>query len=546
MSDRSSGRPNPETPAGKTDQQQDELFDKDFLTESDRDFLAELDRVLAADMPPLAEPPSPPPAPGLTRTAPIPAELDSQPEYQAPPARQELPPLNLGEDDAIDELDIHLAPPQELDWDAPPKEDWNLDAPQDHAGPISEPPEDGGHKSIWDDADDTVLVSISPAATALAASVPLGEDSARPLPPPPDDDRADEDPGETPSASLESVAMPAVPAPVQAAASTPSASQRLGLVGVGLAALVSLGLGGGSLFSLNGLEQRIAGIDATLAARPVANPAPSPAPAPQDNSGELARRVDRLDQEVARLDGQLPALNQSTLDAKAAATNAQTGLEQRLAAQEQGSREELKKLSSQIGQLSAQLDATQGQLKTAQERLEAASRQLAQTEADIKAKVTAQKAPPKPAPVSNKAVPEPNSVAEPPKPDPPKTIASQEGTPIPVAAAEPASVPVTEPTGAPAASSAAEQITGEQPGAEPRKPGWSLHLASFPGADSAQKETARLEAYGIKSEIRSVSKGKKSWYRVSVRGFDDYQSAKSYKEQLGRIPGVNSAWISRD
>lgn len=144
MSDRSSGRPNPETPAGKTDQQQDELFDKDFLTESDRDFLAELDRVLAADMPPLAEPPSPPPAPGLTRTAPIPAELDSQPEYQAPPARQELPPLNLGEDDAIDELDIHLAPPQELDWDAPPKEDWNLDAPQDHAGPISEPPEDGG------------------------------------------------------------------------------------------------------------------------------------------------------------------------------------------------------------------------------------------------------------------------------------------------------------------------------------------------------------------------------------------------------------------
>lgn len=285
------------------------------------------------------------------------------------------------------------------------------------------------------------------------------------------------------------------------------------------------------------MEQRIAGIDATLAARPVREPSAQPGASPPRQFRRIGAAGGPAGSRSGALGRTVAGAQSVTLDVKAAATNAQTGLEQRLAAQEQGSREELKKLSSQIGQLSAQLDATQGQLKTAQERLEAASRQLAQTEADIKAKVTAQKAPPKPAPVSNKAVPEPNSVAEPPKAEPPKTIASQEGTPIPVAAAEPASVPGTEPTGAPATSSAAEQITGEQPGAEPRKPGWSLHLASFPGADSAQKEAARLEAYGIKSEIRSVSKGKKSWYWSSVRGFDDYQSAKSYKEQLGRIPG---------
>lgn len=72
-----------------------------------------------------------------------------------------------------------------------------------------------------------------------------------------------------------------------------------------------------------------------------------------------------------------------------------------------------------------------------------------------------------------------------------------------------------------------------------------VNLMSFRQQAKALSERERLLAEGIAVELISVSSHGKTWHRLSVDGFESFDAAKGYVERVRNHPGLSTAWIGR-
>jgi|GEM_PF-3229520 len=77
-------------------------------------------------------------------------------------------------------------------------------------------------------------------------------------------------------------------------------------------------------------------------------------------------------------------------------------------------------------------------------------------------------------------------------------------------------------------------------------PNWAVNLASLSDRETADRELERFVAAGIKATQQRVQTNGRTWYRLRVSGFNSYQEAKAYAEEVQRSPLVSSTWVAKD
>ena len=111
----------------------------------------------------------------------------------------------------------------------------------------------------------------------------------------------------------------------------------------------------------------------------------------------------------------------------------------------------------------------------------------------------------------------------------------QQGDTVTPGDATPAPAPLANRTQAVTVQQGAEGVVTE-------KGKWQVILFSLSLEVTADAEMQRLRTLGIPAESIPYERGDKRWYRLVVRGFADYEGARSYALEIERKFNVKGAW----
>ena len=75
---------------------------------------------------------------------------------------------------------------------------------------------------------------------------------------------------------------------------------------------------------------------------------------------------------------------------------------------------------------------------------------------------------------------------------------------------------------------------------------WVVNLASLTSEWQADNEVKRLRSKGIEAVKQRTEKDGKTWYRLRVIGFANYDEAKAYARKLQEQSGIKNAWVGRE
>ncbi len=494
----------------------DELFDRNYLSDSDSEFLAELDRVLTSESDETCIPSQPPESgqdeeiaidtedtvealgmvdgdePGFDlaeeeNPPDLPSPSPDGPEQSQAPVTEDLVEVNepVVMDEPVDELktteslaiDNELATDIDTDLSAGADElDWNY---------------------IPGESEET--------ATPPSFEQTYSEEMQQAEAPPPMDDEFPANNGRENDEEPETPAAPIAPEPEPMATikETPDSGEHRGAAPIhdkpapggdggamwsgasALLGLLGLAAGGSGLWMANDMGSRLAHLESspTTHTTPLASVArqadPTPMPAADDT------RLSDLEQTAQRLDNDLAAMAA-----------------------------ELKNvLDDRDQRMSEMLDDVQSGLNSLQQQFQGISANIATLDHP------------------RQQVPEPPA-------SPPAATVKAAGTETTQQGAR-----MVEKQTHAAAKTAPKPEAKSKP---TTGHGWSVNLQSFQHASKAEAARKCLNADGIPAEVSETSSKGKTWYRVKVSGFAAFDQAKAYAEGIRSKPGLSSAWIGRD
>jgi hypothetical protein len=111
-----------------------------------------------------------------------------------------------------------------------------------------------------------------------------------------------------------------------------------------------------------------------------------------------------------------------------------------------------------------------------------------------------------------------------------------------------------QPSQPPTVATATPIATPEPTDSTPAKPAvkvsankgrYVVNLMSFQQKAKAEGEMKRLLAEDIPVELITINSRGKTWHRLAVRGFQSFDDAKAYVESVRNHPGLGTAWIGR-
>jgi len=520
MSDR-----NPPLP--QTNQPNDELFDRDLLTNSDTEFLAELDRVLAAE----SQPGGPVRIESRTGHGARDAIIlsDITPEGSDPELTDDVSHrAESQEPNALDRAwqDLTDHPPEAATaapplFDPPAEQATAERRPSEDSSPLLElgPELEEGPPTTGPDAPErrafTVELPTQVASTAAPADPPVTAQSR-------------------PAAK--------VPAPTPPTANVSGVWSRAAL----LLALVGLVTGGVGLWQAGVLNERIAHLetpDHSIALSATAPTEASGAP----HLEVLQQKIDRLGSGLERLRADLPGglarlqTQQGPEMAAIRAHLAELATQIKILQEANANRPSpvpptsilqttvIEGLKSELAEAMTQIKALQGTLVTADQRLQQVEQQLA--------RFTWSRVQPRPATAPLDALQTDAAATRSPAKTPQGSRTHGNSRRL-----ERAEQPVAQLTQVPAAPPSKATRTDR-----PNSGTWTVNLLSFRHQETAEKELARLGVeQQIRGQVASATHGGQTWYRVVVAGFSDFDSAKAYADEVRVKPGLSSAWIGRD
>lgn len=76
--------------------------------------------------------------------------------------------------------------------------------------------------------------------------------------------------------------------------------------------------------------------------------------------------------------------------------------------------------------------------------------------------------------------------------------------------------------------------------------GWVINLISLSSEKDAQEQMLRLRKAGVRVEMQQAEHNGKSWYRLRVPGFSNYEGARAYIETVEKQTGVQNAWVAKE
>ncbi|MFO7593234.1 MAG: SPOR domain-containing protein [Pseudomonadota bacterium] len=76
--------------------------------------------------------------------------------------------------------------------------------------------------------------------------------------------------------------------------------------------------------------------------------------------------------------------------------------------------------------------------------------------------------------------------------------------------------------------------------------GWVINLISLSSEKDAQEQMLRLRQAGVRVEMQQAEHNGKSWYRLRVPGFSNYEGARAYIETVEKQTGVQNAWVAKE
>lgn len=123
-------------------------------------------------------------------------------------------------------------------------------------------------------------------------------------------------------------------------------------------------------------------------------------------------------------------------------------------------------------------------------------------------------------------------------PLPSPSVTALNPPPVP-AATVPAPKPATA-AAAPAPLAAAKPAPAARQGQE-----WSLNIASYADATSAEQQVQRLRDAGYPVVVQPATVNGKSWWRVQVPGYASQQDAKAAANEIQNKLGVRGIWVVR-
>ncbi len=477
----------------------DELFDRNYLSDSDSEFLAELDRVLTSESDETCIPSQPPEsgqdeeiAIDTEDTVEVPgmvdgdepdldlAEEENPPDLPSPPPdgpEQSQAPVaeNLVE---VNEPVAMNEPVDEL------KTTGSLAIDNELATDIDTDLSTGADELDWNYIPDEAEETATPPSFEQTYSEEMQQAEASP---PMDDEfpaknaRENDEEPETPVA-------PITPEPEPMVTKKEAPGGDGGTMWSGASALLGLlGLaaGGSALWMANDMGSRLAHLESspTTQTTPLASVArqadPTPMPATDDT------RLSDLEQTAQRLENDLDTMTS-----------------------------ELKNgLADRDQRMSEMLDEVQSGLNSLQQQFQGFSANIATLDQP------------------RQQVPEPPA-------SPPAATVKAAGTEITQQGAR-----LVE------KQTQAAAKTAPKPEAKPKPTtdhGWSVNLQSFQQANKAEAARKRLNADDIPAEVSETSSKGKTWYRVKVSGFARFDQAKAYAKGIRSKPGLSSAWIGRD
>ncbi len=532
------------TPTGNDTDNADELFDRDYLSDSDSEFLAELDRVLSSeteDKTALPEAPSYDNPEDVFKEDQPHKSLDTESLEEvaddvfdlysaeeittADGSAAELSSLEDTLQDLAETVDekpeleevVELAPDAEPEPD-PELEEFPEELDLDALGGQSEP--DWADEDLSLPEEPTQAADLDPGFDSVElADEQFAADALQD----PETAQADlPDTGESPASpqgdAAESPAEPVdfePPAQPETAAEPKSSGGGLWAGIAAVLGLVGLGAGGAGLWVANEAEERIARLEQTPKVQMAASAKPATA---GKADGMDQQRLDSLESSAEQLQRRLDQLAEK--------------LKQGLAAQEQ-------RVDSSMGEIQASLEGLQGQVKAFSSDIVGLDQRLQQDAkalvADAKASKTAE-----PIVVEQPAQLKPE-VAE--KTPAKKTEAAVEEK---LFVQKPEPKPIEEKP--PVKSEPEPQAVAQNPQLQPNRSGgnWSVNLQSFLKEQAAIKESRRMKARGIPAEISQASSKGKTWYRVKVTGFASFKEAKAYTDQIRGDAELSSAWVGRN
>ncbi len=509
----------------------DELFDREYLSDSDSEFLAELDRVLTSESDASSRPAETP------ESDQIKSDPDDAFALHSAEAQDELPGMldeyEQGFDLADEEnpLDPPSTPDEEFEkalksssedalMQAELKSSIALDTPVDEpetsgtatAAYSDMDLGDSAEELDWNDTPDEV--DANSAQQPPMEQPPTGEEQQEESPFM--DEKSVEDNWIGNNEAMETFTVPAAAEPekhvvqtagaeadkpmepVPAGNDKPTSSSSGGSVWTGIAALLGLlgvAAGGSGLWMANDMTSRLTQLQSAAVTQDASQEPVAPQVDTLPVSAEDNARISDLEQTTLRLENDLTALSSQ--------------LESGLAGQDQ-------RMTDTLGDVQSSLSDLQQQLQDLNAEIAAKNQQLKQASA-----------PPATMPAAVMV-------------EPPPVESVEETIPAPVAIVveeQTQSVPTSKTTSKPAARPKPKSSSS---------PGWSVNLQSFQNKGKAEQVRKRLNADGIPAEVSSTSSKGKTWYRVKVSGFPGFDQAKAYADEIRSKPGLSSAWIGRD
>lgn len=123
-------------------------------------------------------------------------------------------------------------------------------------------------------------------------------------------------------------------------------------------------------------------------------------------------------------------------------------------------------------------------------------------------------------------------------------LSASEPTPLPEAAEPEASTLVAVAATDEAQTSAGAVVTTSTGAGKVFIKGWAVNLRSYFYKVDAERLLRSYQRQGIDAEIREISKGNATWYRVRVMGFASKSAAQAFIEKLTPEQGREGAWPS--
>lgn len=84
------------------------------------------------------------------------------------------------------------------------------------------------------------------------------------------------------------------------------------------------------------------------------------------------------------------------------------------------------------------------------------------------------------------------------------------------------------------------------PSATTAEGGWVINLISLSSEKDAREQMLRLRKAGVRVEMQHAQNDGKSWYRLRVPGFTNYEGARAYIATVEKQAGVENAWVAKE